>query len=350
MFRKARIKLTLWYLLIITLICVLFSVVAYQGLIFELSRSLRRQALRTVQDRIGENAQPYDFPGGFFFHLQLPRLETLDAKIFEEARKRVLLQLLFANAGILIISGFAAYFLSGKTLKPIEEMVLEQKRFVADASHEIRTPLTAMKTEIEVALKDKKIAFKQTRNLLNSNLEEVNKIQSLTDYLLTLSKYENADIKLATETVSLQEIVNKVVAKIKSMADAKKISLITEVKNIKIQVNSISLIELITILLDNAIKYSPKGSSIIVKGKSDHTMITISVADFGIGIDKKDIPYIFNRFYRADSSRSKTNTHGYGLGLSIAKSIVELHKGKIYVESEVGKGSIFTVELPVQQF
>ena len=143
MFQSARIKLTLWYVLIIMIISGLFSLAAYNNLSYELARSIR--AFRRVQIQL----PIFDLREGNF------DIDS-DQRLFDEARARLALELGLTNLIILIISGGASYFLAGKTLAPIEKMMEEQKQFVSDASHELRTPLTAMKTEIEVALREKK--------------------------------------------------------------------------------------------------------------------------------------------------------------------------------------------------
>jgi len=186
MFKKARLKLTSWYLLIIIFISVLFSGVVYQQSIQEIDRGLRMQALRFSRERVLEN--PPGASRSFDGQLAHPP----DVTLLEEVKRRIALQLAFINLGILICSGFASYFLAGKTLKPIEKALDEQKRFISDASHELRTPLTALKSEIEVSLRDKNLNLKEAQKLLQSNLEEVDKIQSLSNYLLTLSRYQNS--------------------------------------------------------------------------------------------------------------------------------------------------------------
>jgi signal transduction histidine kinase len=210
-------------------------------------------------------------------------------------------------------------------------MVEEQKEFVSNASHELRTPLTVLKTEIEVALRDKSITPKAAKELIKSNLEEVNKIQALSNYLLRLSRYESEG-KISMAKVNLKRIALKAIGKMKVKADLKKSTVMG---------NEDALAELITIFLDNAARYNPKGTEIGVRVKSG----VIEVWDKGTGIAKEDLPHIFDRFFRGEASRSKAKADGYGLGLAIAKSIVELHKGKIGVESEVGKGTTFRVEI-----
>jgi signal transduction histidine kinase len=120
----------------------------------------------------------------------------------------------------------------------------------------------------------------------------------------------------------------------------------TKLENVYIMGNEVSLSELLTILLDNAIKYSHRGGEVCLKIKKVQKNVVIEVKDQGIGIRSSDIPFIFNRFYRADSSRSKEKVDGYGLGLSIAKAIVESFGGEIKVTSKIGEGSVFTVKLP----
>lgn len=355
MFKSARIKLTAYYLLIIMTISALFSLAVYRGLTLEIARSMRFQTLRAVQKNgiLHEQSERF-IPRDFIFGIPLPE-ETNDfppnfhRQIFEEAKKRVALELIFINLGILVISGSAGYFLAGKTLKPIAEMVDEQKRFVADASHEIRTPLTAIKTEIEVSLRDKKMDLKLAKNLLESNLEEINKLKSLTDYFLTLDKYQNSNTKFTFETFSLSKVIEETVGRLEGIAKDKKIEIAKKLEDVFIEANKISIMELITILLDNAIKYSHEKGKVVINLETKKNNAVIKVEDFGIGIKSSEIPYIFNRFYRADLSRTKNVVKGYGLGLSIAKSIVDLHKGKISVESVVEKGSIFTILLPLKQ-
>src|SRR3989344_8984947 len=159
MFHHARIKLTLWYLLIIMLVSGFFSVIVYRGFTKELGRGFRMQSMHSsgpivYRDRFGyQRILPF-----VIYQEDLPPEEYSEIVAF--AKHRFALQLLIINGGILILAGTAGYFLAGKTLAPIEVMVEEQKRFVADASHELRTPLTSMKTETEVALRDKKLKLK----------------------------------------------------------------------------------------------------------------------------------------------------------------------------------------------
>ncbi|MCX6705637.1 MAG: ATP-binding protein [Candidatus Woesebacteria bacterium] len=323
MFQKARIKLTAFYLAIIMLISISFSVVIYQGSVMELNRIEQIQRFRRPS-------------------LTLPGIEP---DIIEETRGRIIFALSLINLIILGVSGTAGYFLAGRTLKPISEMLENQKLFVSDASHELRTPLTSMKTEIEVALRSKDLDLKETKNLLFSNLEEVNKMQKLANYLLELNKYQSGNGKLSFGKVNLKSIAEKAIKEVQRPVEAKKIKIINKLQNAYVTGNEESLVQLAVILLDNAIKYSLPGKEIIVKTGKTATAGVMEFKDFGLGIRKEDLPHIFERFYRVDISRSKEKTDGYGLGLSIADGIAKLNNGSIKVESKEGKGSIFIVRI-----
>ena len=149
------------------------------------------------------------------------------------------------------------------------------------------------------------------------------------------------------EKVDLSEAARQAVEKNTPLADKKKITLKDSLSERIVKGNPQSLVELISILINNAIKYSPEKSEVKVGVRGGKRHAIIEVEDQGIGIAEKDIPHIFDRFYRADTSRSKTKVDGYGLGLSIAKSIVDVHKGEIKVKSVIEKGSVFTVILPI---
>lgn len=335
MFRSARIKLTAWYLLVIMLISFSFSMVIYRGLTSELNRVEAMQRLRLERrfpDRRGENLAPF----------------YLDPELVAETKERIIMILAVINLSILGASAAAGYFLAGRTLKPISEMVEEQSRFVADASHELRTPLTSLKSEIEVGLRDRSLKLKETRKLLASNLEEVNNLQTLSDSLIRLTRYQKGENGMVITQISLKTIIEEAVKKVAGLAKSKNIRIITPVGKISIEGDKSALVELFTILLDNAIKYSPQKTEIKVKAEKTDGFVHIQIADQGVGIDKEDIPHLFDRFYRADKSRTKLGSFGYGLGLSIAKEIVERHNGSIKVESQINKGSVFTVQMPLK--
>lgn len=166
-----------------------------------------------------------------------------------------------------------------------------------------------------------------------------------SDSLLILSKAQVSQKDLMLKKVSLNLIINKAIDKIAIFAKQKNTNIKQSISNITLNADEEKLVRLIVILLDNAIKYSKNGSTVIISVKRTDHKAKIEIKDNGYGISKEDLPFIFDRFYRADKSRSKTE--GYGLGLSIAKKIVDLHKGSIYVNSTHGKGATFTILLPI---
>lgn len=329
MFKAARIKLTAWYLAIIMVVSLSFSFAIYVGVNRELKRIENFQKDRIQRLVRGNPLSP-----------NLPLDEDMDA--ISESRKRIILNLAIINISILVFSGLGGYFLAGQTLDPIKKMMDEQKEFVSNASHELRTPLTSLMTEIEVVLRDKKMNLKTAKDLLSSNLEEVKKMNKLSNYLLKLNKFGSKDVsqfQSEFKEVDLKKIALEAIDNVTPLAAKQKIKIVEKLESVKVRGSEESLSELALILLDNAIKYSKKSGEVEVKTK-DSSLI---ISDHGVGISQIDLPHIFDRFYRADTSRSKDNIDGYGLGLSIAKSIADLHCAKIKVESREGLGTTFSV-------
>jgi two-component system sensor histidine kinase CiaH len=351
MFKSARLKLTGWYLLIIMLISIFFSTVIYARMAGELKRGFHRAEIRLEAEELG-----ISLPRGFPSHLEdlPPRLREISPRFLfvedlEAAKRRLRLNLLMVNGLILGVSAVVGYFLAGKALKPLEEAIVEQKRFVADTSHELHTPLTALKTSMEVALRDKKMSLAEAKRVIKSNLEDIDGLQSLSNNLLRLANYQDNGQSLVFKDVNIAEVVKNAHRKVLPLAKEKSIEIKTEVKKQMIQANKESLEEMLLIFLDNAVKYTPRGGKVTVTTKSDRKNLVIKVKDTGIGISQEDLPHIFDRFYRVDQSRSKSKVAGFGLGLSLAKRIVGWHQGSIEVSSAVGKGTTFTAKLPLNQ-
>jgi signal transduction histidine kinase len=320
MFKEARLKLTGWYLLIIMVISISFSGIIYGMVSMEMERFVHSPRFRESQ------------------------IPIIEEEVLEGSRQRLIWSLVEINGVILIISGTLGYLLAGRTLVPIQKMLEEQKRFVGDASHELRTPLTALKSMLEVGLRDKDMNIKEARKLITESIEETDKLKNLSDSLLELAR-ENKQ-KITFEKVRVAEILKDAIKKVDNRAKNKKIKIISKVNGSTVKGNMEKLSELMVILLDNAIKYSPKESQIKISAKMGKNQVYIKVIDQGQGISEKDLPHIFERFYRADSARTHQSEGGYGLGLAIAKKIVDEHAGKISVTSEVNKGSEFKIVLP----
>lgn len=331
MFHSARIKLTLWYLLIIMTVSIAFSIFIYIGASREFDRILRLQRYRIdhpndIISQVRQEERP-----------QAP----MEIEVMEEAKMRTLAGLFGVNIIILLLSSLAGYFLAGLTLKPIKKMVDEQNQFVTDASHELRTPLTSLRTEIEVALRSNDVSIVHAKKLLASNLEDVIALQTLSDRLLELSAQQDSSF---LTSVFLPEAIQSAVKTVTGLAKIKNIAIKKDVDDLHVQGIQSSIVEVFVIILDNAIKYSPSKSTIHIHAKKDADMISVTVQDNGIGVSEEDLPHLFDRFYRANKSRSKMDTSGYGLGLSIAQKIMKVHNGIITVASSLNKGTIVTMK------
>ncbi len=336
MFTSTRLKLTAWYLLIVMLISSAFSITIYKALTLELDRFEKIQRFhfeRRLQER---------FPIPTNVHMRF----IADSELIAETKGRLLFILFAINGGIFALAGVTGYFLAGRTLKPIKDMVDEQNRFISDASHELRTPLTALKSAIEVHLRDNNLTLKEAKKLLHESMRDVNKLQSLSDALLQLARYQKPSDKDYFEKLSLLSLVKEATRKVAPLAKKQKIMIRNNTKDTVVMGNKDSLVHLFVILLDNAIKYSPKQTTVTIASQVMNNNIHISVRDEGIGIAQKDLLHIFDRFFRADAARSKSTNGGYGLGLSIAKKIVSVHHGTLSVESTLNKGTTFLIQLP----
>lgn len=329
-YHAATIKLTFWYLAMAMAISLIFSAVVYHVAQGELAARLRSQSARIYQ------TYPVFTNDPFFVR---------DNDI-TEGSQHILTNLFYANLAVLIGAGIGSYWLARRTLQPIAAVNEQQKQFVADASHELRTPVTALKMETEVALMDQAADKAALREALRSNLEEADKLETLLNSLLHLSKLD-ADTATATfAAVDLREIVGRAVDQVRRQSSAKDITIDNKLdKPLRVLGNADSLSQLFVILLDNAVKYSPYKSTVAITGSTRDREARVTVADQGVGIEPDALGHVFDRFYRADKARTSNN--GFGLGLAIAKHIADLHQGTITLKSAVGKGTKATVNLPL---
>lgn len=325
MFGNPYIRLSIWYGAIITVISLAFSLWVYSGTMNEVRASLSGPYIVRLQQQYGS----------------IPRQELLAAieKQYADSQGRIIFNLILLNIAVLAVGGVGSYMLARRTMRPIEDALEAQNRFTADASHELRTPLAAMKTEIEVALRGTGARKEEMRELLKSNLEEIDRMSNLTEGLLTLARPGGS---LQLSAVRADKIVREVVERLKPLADAKKISIQSEIIELKLMAEPKSLAAIISVLVDNAIKYSGEHTTITISTKRKDGHGFIMVSDNGPGIPSSDMPYIFDRFYRADASRTKQRVVGNGLGLSIAQKLAGALNGVIQVQCTQGKGCTFT--------
>ncbi len=242
--------------------------------------------------------------------------------------------------------GAIAVFHDITRLKQLEKI---RQDFVANVSHELRTPLTTIKGYAETLL-DGALKEDQAFQFVQVIKRHTDRLTKIVEDLLMLSRIETKEFQLKVEVVSVRDFIDDVIDFVKDLAEKKRISLArNEIpSSLAIQADRSYLEQILINLLDNAIKYTPEGGRVTVSTiEKDSKDIQFSVEDNGIGIPKEDLSRIFERFYRVDKGRSK-ELGGTGLGLSIVKHLVQAHGGKVWVESQPGKGSIFYFTLPRQ--
>lgn len=264
----------------------------------------------------------------------------------DEARANLAFSLAFLNLVTLTGGSFLSYVLARKTLQPIEAAMEQQSRFVSDASHELRTPLTALQATNEVALRKRKLNLEQAKDVMAQNVEEVTKLRHLTDGLLGLVKQESATHE-APESFGLRALVDSVASTYQPVASKKAITIDTSsITDQTLVANRTAVSQILGTFVDNAITYSPEGTTVTIDALVSGTSIVISVTDRGIGIAPEHQAKVFDRFWRADDSRSSRHESGNGLGLAIAKAAADRNGYHIALDSEHGKGTSFHLELP----
>ncbi|MFQ5456335.1 MAG: sensor histidine kinase [Nitrospirota bacterium] len=229
-------------------------------------------------------------------------------------------------------------------LDRLEKSFEAQKRFTADASHEIRSPLTIMKGNIEVILR-KKRSQEEYIQIMESNLEEINRLSRITNALLMLARVDSGEIGIAKEPMNLYDVIHDLYSDFLDTARENGIDMtLTGEKDSEMIGDKDKIRQLFVNLLENAVRYTKEGGRIDISISKDNSSLQTIVKDTGIGIYKKELNKVFDRFYRSDAARSR-ESGGAGLGLSICQWIASAHKGSITVESEIGKGSKFIITL-----
>lgn len=247
-----------------------------------------------------------------------------------------------ALVGLLcLLSLFVAKLMADNAVKPLAEAYVKQKEFVSDASHELKTPLSVLMTYVEILQSQP-----ENKSALQVLKDECKNMSALVESLLALSRLENSDNLLATREIVLLDRLKTIVEKLNTVHQERKNPIKVDCSaGIKLKMVPQHLERLLVILLDNAIKYTPADKNINVRAVCELHKVKITVKDEGMGIDAKDLPHVFERFYRADKGRNR-QSGGFGLGLALAQNIVRKYQGEITVSSHEGKGSEFTVILP----
>ena len=246
----------------------------------------------------------------------------------------------------LLIATAVGHILSGRAMVPLKAAYEKQRQFAADASHELRTPLAVVMASAELLQNDPSIQSPFLKQVIEDVRDEVKKMTKLVSDLLVVARSDNKALKLKPQKFDLAGLIEQTSRLMQPLADQKHITLNTyNLEKTEIQADEQKIRQLVLILVDNAVKYTPEEGTVTVSLlKAEKGRVKFAVADTGIGIAPEDQEKVFDRFYRVDKARSR-EMGGNGLGLAIAQEIVNLHKGHIRIESTLGKGTTFIVEL-----
>lgn len=245
----------------------------------------------------------------------------------------------FAVGIMIIISYLLGSFFAARSMMYIEQSYEKQKKFVSDAAHELRTPLAILYSYTEL------LEYNPAKKDVLSHIKtEIQQMNDLVDKLLSIARYDNLNIVLQKEYISLNEIISDTIDAMQHLCPDAEFRFIAPEAGVKLEADGVLIRQLVHILLDNAIKYTKDDKKIDIELYKSSSHIKIVIKDNGIGIKEEDLPYIYDRFWRAEKSRHQKSL---GLGLSIAERIVKLHQGSIAVESKIGKGTSFEILLPL---
>jgi signal transduction histidine kinase len=320
-FLKARLKLTVYYTIGVSIILLIFSLAVYGLFAKNISSNLEYAGSDQEEDA------------------------NVELQIIDKAQEQLQTILFTVDGLVIILIIIFSYYLSGKSLKPIEIFYERQKKFVADTAHELRTPLTVMKTGAEAILSGDN-GKEEYKKLTQDSLEEINFLSSMVDDLLFLARSDDFK-KVEFSKFDLGKLAHKQIELMKPYASKKNITLRNNIKGeFQIDGNKVYLKRLLVNLIKNAIDYNKPQGEASVSLQKKKQQVELKIADTGIGISKNDLEHIFDRFYKADQARVK-QSGGAGLGLSIAQEIIALHQGKIDIKSELGKGTEIVVSLPL---
>lgn len=268
-------------------------------------------------------------------------ISFVDMTTHKQVLDRLILTFLLVSAIMLVIIYFISTFLTERSIKPIKASFDKQKQFISDASHELKTPLAVIQANVDVLLSKPDESSQKWLEYIKC---EVERMGHLTKDLLYLTQVDGAeDQQLMRTTFNISERLENILLGLEAVAFEKNLNLDYKLSpDLEMHGNAEQIAQVMMILFDNAIKYTPPGGEMAIDLSKSAHHITLTVTNTGEGIAKEDLPYIFDRFYRADKVRSRENS-SYGLGLSIAKTIVEQHNGKITCESVVGEKTTFMV-------
>ena len=331
MFTKAGLKLTLFYSAFFFCFFWIFSISLYVWMEKSIGEGM-------IVKEVQQQEQQGHFEGQFD-----ERSVTIAGTIALDELKTILLVL---NGGLLLVIPLTAWLLTQRTLRPVRAIHERQQQFASDVSHELRTPLSILSGEIEIALKQDQ-SREDYQHTLKSAKEETDRLAGLVQNLLLLTRMEQGQQAREGATVDITDLITQVIGLVQQQSKEKHIAVLVTPAEASVVVagQEALLRQLLLNMLDNALKYTCENGKITIGLSQDTSYGIVKVTDTGVGIAPEHQARIFDRFYRIDAARSETK--GYGLGLAIAQAIVALHHGKIRVHSAVGKGTTFTLYLPL---
>jgi signal transduction histidine kinase len=303
----------------------------------------------------GSDLRTVQTPSGAAVRLLTYRLTRDDGPVVLQLgrmlsdQERVLRQLLVGLLGLGGVSAAlmaaASWWLAGRSLRPAQQAWARQQAFIANASHELRTPLTLMHASAEVLLRHIPPDDTRDRELIGDILGECRHMTGLVEDLLLLSRLDNRRLQFERAPIALPDLFADIQRQVSRVADEREIALRAEARDGAVWADPARLRQVLLILLDNALRHTPKGGSIQLDVVAQARTTSIQIVDTGSGIAPEHLPRLFDRFYRGDPSRTSASG-GTGLGLSIAKALVEAQGGQIALDSQLGRGTRVTVTLP----
>ncbi len=313
-------------------------------------------SLQNIVDTVlknNENSSKIDINGSSFSYLKQKtpfgsKIAFMDRTQYQNLLFELLKTFILTGSISLIILLIISIYLTNRTINPIKETFEKQKQFIADASHELKTPLTIIKTNTSLVLSHPNDTIRNQQKWINYINTQTDRMSTLINEMLSLAKLDTYENKITLLPINISKIIESMLLMFDAVIYENNIELETNLsKNLFINGDKESIKKLFSIIMDNAIKYTNKNGKVTVSLFADKNKIKMIIKNTGKGIESEHLEKIFERFYRVDSSRDR-ETGGYGLGLSIASSIVKQHKGRIYAESKVNEYTSFIVEIPQQ--
>lgn len=298
------------------------------------------------------NQRLYIFDSIEYLNLQKPTQNCLLFSIFDYTSyisntNVMFFSLLIGYFIVIVLLSFSAIIIAERTISPIREAFYKQKELIANASHELKTPLTVINTNLSVLENNKTETIESQNRWINNIIEQTNRMNRLIYQMLDLSKTESLLASETKQPIQLSELIEKLVMEFEVNAFEKKIHVTSNIEeNIVFNGNMENMIKLFTILIDNAIKYTQENGAIDLSLIQKKNKIEFTIQNTGKGIEKENLGKVFQRFYKQDESYNQDSNHSFGLGLAIAKAIVDQLNGTITVTSEVNVHTTFVVKLP----